>query len=147
MINRRSIKTGILRDGWAAGLTARVRAYVRAATAATGIIVVGCLFAFIPSAIALAGEPPVPGESGIEPVAGTGDKDSGQAGFSEARRPEVGMSLQEALALVGDAPDSQEEVGAACGMLDVLTWDEDGTKIISVDGTVTSIVDGKKQQP
>ena len=57
------------------------------------------------------------------------------------------MSLQEALALVGDDPDSQEEVGAACGMLDVLTWDKDGTRIISVDGTVTSIVEGKNKQP
>ena len=63
--------------------------------------------------------------------------------FSEARQPEVGMSLQEALALVGSNPDSQEEVGAACGMLDVLTWHEDGTKIISVDGRVTSIVNGR----
>jgi len=65
--------------------------------------------------------------------------------ISEARRPEVGMSLEEALALVGKNPDSEEAVGAACGKLDVHTWDEDGTKIISVDGTVTSIVDGKKR--
>jgi hypothetical protein len=32
-------------------------------------------------------------------------------------------------------------------MLDILTWDEDGTRIISVDGTVTSIVeDGTRQR-
>lgn len=79
---------------------------------------------------------------------------SGQATFNELerngeRRLEVGMSLQEALELVGTNPDSEEEIGAACGMLDVHTWDEDGTRIISVDGTVTSIFDGKagnKQQ-
>jgi hypothetical protein len=71
-----------------------------------------------------------------------GEAESAPA-LSEARQPEVGMSLQEALALVGSNPDSQEEVGAACGMLDVLTWHEDGTKIISVDGRVTSIVNGR----
>jgi hypothetical protein len=74
---------------------------------------------------------------------------SGEVRHNGGRRPEVGMSLQEALELVGKKADSQEEIGAACGMLDVHTWDEDGTRIISVDGTVTSIVDGskKKKQP
>ncbi len=60
---------------------------------------------------------------------------------SNARRLEVGMSLEEALELLGKDPDSESEIGAACGMLDVLTWDEEGTRLISVDGTVTSIHD------
>ncbi len=126
-------------------------AHARAAVAA--IAVVCSLFAPVSPATAQAAEPPIP--AGVDAAAGAAGNDAGQAGFSEARsravrpaaRPAVGMSLKEALALVGDAPDSQEEVGAACGMLDVLTWDEDGTTIISVDGTVTSIVEGKKQQP
>lgn len=67
--------------------------------------------------------------------------------FSEENRVEVGMSLKDALELVGRTPDSEEEVGAACGMLDVFTWNDDGTKIISVDGTVTSIVEGNNDQP
>ncbi len=138
-----------VRDAWPAGMIARIRdiANAKTAIAAMGFAVLWCLFSSIPFAIAQAADQPAPAVSVIEPTAGAAGKDSGEAGLSAARRPEVGMSLQEALALVGDDPDSQEEVGAACGMLDVLTWDKDGTKIISVDGTVTSIVDGKKKQP
>jgi hypothetical protein len=65
---------------------------------------------------------------------------------SNARRLEVGMSLEEALELLGKDPDSESEIGAACGMLDVLTWDDDGTRLISVDGTVTSIFEGKNSE-
>jgi len=62
---------------------------------------------------------------------------------SEGRRLEVGMPIEQAIELLGGGPDSETEVGGACGMLDILTWDEDGTRIISVDGTVTSIVEGR----
>ena len=66
---------------------------------------------------------------------------------SEGRRLEVGMPIELAIELLGGDPDSETEVGGACGMLDILTWDEDGTRIISVDGTVTSIVeDGTRRQ-
>lgn len=71
-------------------------------------------------------------------------RDAGASAVGSSKVLKVGMSLEEALQLVGKVPDSEEEVGAACGMLDVFTYD-DGTQIISVDGTVTSIVDGKKQ--
>jgi len=65
---------------------------------------------------------------------------------SEGSRLEVGMPIEQAIELLGGDPDSETEVGGACGMLDILTWDEDGTRIISVDGTVTSIVeDGTRQ--
>lgn len=62
---------------------------------------------------------------------------------SEGSRLEVGMPIEQAIELLGGGPDSETEVGGACGMLDILTWDEDGTRIISVDGTVTSIVEGR----
>ena len=66
---------------------------------------------------------------------------------SEGRRLEVGMPIEQAIELLGGDPDSETEVGGACGMLDILTWDEDGTRIISVDGTVASIVeDGTRQR-
>ena len=73
--------------------------------------------------------------------------DSNDAGFSEGSRLQVGMPIEQAIELLGGSPDDETEVGAACGMLDILTWDEDGTQIISVDGTVTSIVkDGTTQR-
>ena len=149
MINVVSMRYSRLRDVRPAGPMARTRApgNVKAAVAAIGLAALWCLFFPMPSAIAQPGEQPAAAMPETEPAIGAGDKGSDDAGFSEARRPEVGMSLQEALALVGQDPDSQEEVGAACGMLDVLTWDEDGTKIISVDGTVTSIVEGKDRRP
>ena len=53
------------------------------------------------------------------------------------------MSLEEALELLGKAPDSESEIGAACGMLDIMTWDDEGTRLISVDGTVTSIYESE----
>jgi len=66
---------------------------------------------------------------------------------SEGSRLEVGMPIEQAIELLGGDPDSETEVGGACGMLDILTWDEDGTRIISVDGTVASIVkDGTRQR-
>jgi len=72
--------------------------------------------------------------------------DSGSDGFSEGSTLQVGMPIEQAIELLGGAPDSETEVGGACGMLDILTWDEDGTRIISVDGTVTSIVEGANTQ-
>ena len=73
--------------------------------------------------------------------------DAGGDGFSEGSTLQVGMPIEQAIELLGGDPDSETEVGGACGMLDILTWDEDGTRIISVDGTVTSIVeDGTRQR-
>lgn len=61
--------------------------------------------------------------------------------FSEGNQLKVGMPIEQAIKLLGGNPDSETEVGAACGELNILTWNEDGTRIISVDGTVTSIVE------
>ena len=90
-----------------------------------------------PVAGAIAGDAPETPAGSVQAGEIVGD------GLDQSLRPEVGMSLEEALALIGSSPDSEQEIGAACGMLDVLTWDEEGTKIISVDGTVTSIVKGR----
>jgi hypothetical protein len=67
------------------------------------------------------------------------------AAQAAGKRVEVGMSLEEALEVLGKAPDSTVEIGAACGMLDVLTWEDEGTRLISVDGTISSIVDDKSE--
>jgi hypothetical protein len=64
---------------------------------------------------------------------------------SEKSRLKVGMSLEEALEVLGKDPDSQSEIGAACGKFNVLTWDEDGTRLISVDGTISSVYEGKQK--
>ena len=88
-----------------------------------------------------------PEDGSLDAIAPAGSEDAGDGDTGGPQRLKVGMSLEEALALVGKDPDSQEEIGAACGMLDVHNWDEDGTRIISVDGTVTSIVEGKKPRP
>ena len=109
--------------------------------------VVWCLISLCSPVLAQAAEQAEPAATVIETAIGAGQNGASDARIGESRRPEVGMSLAEALALVGAEPDSQEEVGAACGMLDVLTWDEDGTQIISVDGTVTSIVDRSRKRP
>ncbi|MGD2140425.1 MAG: hypothetical protein PVH25_08525 [Burkholderiales bacterium] len=74
----------------------------------------------------------------------------GEDGFSHSRasaesRVKVGMSLEEALEVLGTTPDSQSEIGAACGKFDVLTWDEDGTRLISVDGKISSVYEGRKK--
>jgi hypothetical protein len=73
--------------------------------------------------------------------------DTANDSVSEGSRLQVGMPIEQAIELLGGDPDSETEVGGACGMLDILTWDDDGTRIISVDGTVTSIVeDGTRQR-
>ncbi len=71
--------------------------------------------------------------------------DAGGDGFSEGSVLQVGMPIEQAIELLGGNPDSETEVGGACGMLDILTWDENGTRIISVGGTVTSIVGGTQK--
>jgi hypothetical protein len=86
-------------------------------------------------------------EAGTAPVPGAS---AGEGAVVEARTPgksrlKVGMSLEEALEVLGKTPDSQNEIGAACGKFDVLTWDEDGTRLISVDGTISSIYEGKQE--
>lgn len=83
-------------------------------------------------------------ESESAPVEANQDAAS-QAPLTGKSRLKVGMSLEEALKVLGKDPDSQSEIGAACGKFDVLTWDEDGTRLISVDGTISSVYDGKQK--
>ena len=71
--------------------------------------------------------------------------EAGNAPSSVKSRLKVGMSLEEALKVVGKDPDSESEIGAACGKFNVLTWDEDGTRLISVDGTISSVYEGKQK--
>ena len=63
------------------------------------------------------------------------------SGARDERAPAVreGMTLAEALAAVGRAPDSSDHIGAACGVLDVTRWEEEGIKVISNNGVVVSI--------
>jgi len=86
-------------------------------------------------------------EYGTAPETGVAAKQGGasQGPLSGKSRLKVGMSLEEALKVLGKDPDSQSEIGAACGKFDVLTWDEDGTRLISVDGTISSVYEGKQQ--
>lgn len=85
-------------------------------------------------------------DAGIAEPASSGEDGLGGRPQAVAPRLKVGMSLEEALEVLGKSPDSQSEIGAACGKLDVLTWDEDGTRLISVDGTISSVVDGGDRQ-
>lgn len=86
-------------------------------------------------------------ESGspISGGAGRGEDDFSDSPASTESRVRVGMSLEEALEVLGTNPDSQSEIGAACGKFDVLTWDEDGTRLISVDGKISSVYEGRKK--
>ena len=87
-------------------------------------------------------------ESGRLPVS-----ESGDAGVSRLvddgippgldttgkRRIRPGLSATAAIDLVGRPPDERHEIGAACGMLEVLSWGADEMRIISVDGVVSSV--------
>ena len=86
-------------------------------------------------------------ESGtaLESGASAGADSLREAPLSGKSRVKVGMTLDEALEVLGKTPDSQNEIGAACGKFDVLTWDEDGTRLISVDGTISSVYEGKEK--
>lgn len=86
-------------------------------------------------------------ESGTPPEKGVaaGRGATREAAAAGKSRLKVGMSLEEALKVLGKDPDSQSEIGAACGKFNVLTWDEDGTRLISVDGTISSVYDGKEK--
>jgi hypothetical protein len=105
------------------------------------LLVTLCFVVTVPVA---SGADRVESEQGATAALAQGD--FSEADFESPRRVEVGMSLEDALEVVGKAPDSEAEIGAACGMLDVLTWDEDGTRIISVDGTVTSVFNAKTNE-
>ncbi len=111
-----------------------------------------CLALALPAGLAFGGQGGVTGDhllamdSAIDPTVAADEQQTAEYPQSNARRPEVGMPLAEALELLGKAPDSETEIGAACGMLDVLTWDEEGTRLISVDGTVTSIFESNKSE-
>lgn len=86
-------------------------------------------------------------ESGTAAVSGAPAQreHAAEAAVSGESRLKVGMSLEEALEVLGKDPDSQSEIGAACGKFNVLTWDEDGTRLISVDGTISSVYEGKQK--
>lgn len=57
----------------------------------------------------------------------------------------VGMSVTEVLRHLGQEPDHSALVGAGCGMLEVLTWDEQATRLVAIDGVVSSVTRGKGQ--
>ena len=107
-----------------------------------------CLALALPAGAAFGGQGDVTGDRplAMDSEAVAGEQIASEGAQSTARRLEVGMSLEEALDVLGKAPDSESEIGAACGMLDVLTWDDDGTRLISVDGTVTSIFEGNNSE-
>jgi hypothetical protein len=127
-----------------------------ALNANVGFLVLSVAMFFMAAGMAFAGDR-VPGAlADAQTVAQTDAQDSATLkaaldtandSVSEGSRLQVGMPIEQAIELLGGDPDSETEVGGACGMLDILTWDDDGTRIISVDGTVTSIVeDGTRQR-
>jgi hypothetical protein len=60
-----------------------------------------------------------------------------------AQRIEPGMPAELAIRLLGRKPDSELSIGAACGMLEVLTWDGGRTRIITSDGVVSSVAENE----
>ena len=50
-----------------------------------------------------------------------------------------GMSVADAIRHLGRDPDHSSVVGAACGMLEVLAWDDLATRLVAVDGTISSV--------
>ena len=87
------------------------------------------------------------GETGAPPVPSTWDDGvlrSGEEGTSfqsasSAPRIRPGMSARAAIDSIGRSPDERLEIGAACGMLEVLTWDEGELRMVTVDGVVSSV--------
>ncbi|MGI9333618.1 MAG: hypothetical protein ACR2RL_10735 [Gammaproteobacteria bacterium] len=61
-------------------------------------------------------------------------------------RVEAGMSTSDALARIGREPDQEVEIGAACGVLQIMSWDDSQMRIISVGGVVASIAMGDQPQ-
>jgi hypothetical protein len=114
----------------------------------SGRIWLCCLALALPAGVAFGGQGDVSEHRllAMDSETAPGEQMASEGAQSTARRLEVGMSLEEALDVLGKAPDSESEIGAACGMLDVLTWEDDGTRLISVDGTVTSIFEGNNSK-
>lgn len=54
---------------------------------------------------------------------------------------ETGMSTAAALDLIGRAPDHEVEVGAGCGVLQIMSWNDSPLRIISVGGVVSSVAE------
>jgi len=52
---------------------------------------------------------------------------------------EPGMPAALAIRLLGREPDGKTEIGAACGMLEILTWRDEQTRIITNGGIVASV--------
>ena len=51
-----------------------------------------------------------------------------------------GMPADVAIQLLGREPDQTTEIGAACGMLEILSWRGEQTKLIASDGVISSII-------
>ena len=65
--------------------------------------------------------------------------DQSKPNVSDEQSPiRVGMPTSAALAKLGQ-PEKRADVGAACGMLDVMSWDAERLRIVAVDGIVTAI--------
>ena len=51
-----------------------------------------------------------------------------------------GMRADLAIQLLGRSPDQTTEIGAACGMLEILSWQDEQTKIITSGGIISSVI-------
>ena len=65
------------------------------------------------------------------------------SGLQAAHLIEPGMSAADAISLLGRQPDGKTEIGAACGMLEVLTWGQEQTRVILSDGRVSSVTNSE----
>lgn len=50
-----------------------------------------------------------------------------------------GMPVETAIALLGREPDLSQEIGAACGMLEIMTWQDENVRLVTTGGSVTSV--------
>jgi len=57
----------------------------------------------------------------------------------EPKPIKLGMSAAQAIHLLGREPDQQTVIGAACGMLEILSWQHEQTRIITSGGVVSSV--------
>jgi hypothetical protein len=111
-----------------------------------------CVATLLVAGTAVAGDNAADGAAGardgatLEAVLSAADDSAAGESANGASRPQVGMSVKQAIEMLGVGPDSETDVGAACGELNILTWDEDGTQIIGVGGTVTSIIQGTRSE-
>ncbi len=86
----------------------------------------------IPATVPSAAQPDDKGAN-LAQVEQDGDRTVGQI--------DPGMPIARALELLGQPPDQTVEIGAACGMLEIMTWRQLDLKVIGVGGVVTSVSD------